>query len=127
MKNFFAVLFISVVLFSLTGLGIASAFTQAPPVVTAPTPALAPCPAPAVLKKAAAKPVVVVAPTVRTTLPTVGWPDWAMWALAIAVVLLALVVAFLLGRITAPIQTQPQVVAPVVYVQPPDPQRIMRP
>jgi len=52
-------------------------------------------------------------------LPAVGWPDSVVWGLGGAVLLLGLIVAFLLGRATAPVAHQPQMIAPVVYVQPP--------
>jgi len=128
MKNKTVVLFIiSVVLLSFLGSGSAKAFVQAQSVVEAQTPKVAPCLAPAVLKRMASKSVVAVAPAVRASLLPIGWPDWAMWTLIGAVVLLALVVAFLLGRVMAPAPMQPQVVAPVVYIQPPDQSRIVRP
>ena len=77
----------------------------------------APCPVPPV-KKASVRPT-VVKPKVAL-LPAVGWPDWLMGSLIGVVLVLALLITFLLGRITAgQVQHQPQVVAPVVYVQPP--------
>ena len=63
---------------------------------------------------------VSVAQTKReVVLPAVGWPDSIVWTLGGAVLVLALIIAFLLGRVTAPVATQPQVMAPVVYVHPP--------
>ena len=84
------------------------------------------CPSSVVEKKA----LVAPARAIRVvTLPPVGWPDWLVWSLCGVVATLALVVAFLLGRVTGQVH-QPQVVAPVVYVQPPpppDPPRVVRP
>lgn len=76
-----------------------------------------------VVKTQAPVPVVKTqqAPRVATFLPYVGWPDWVMGWLVAVIILLALVVMFLLGRVTAPMQNMPQVMAPVVYIQPPAP------
>lgn len=86
------------------------------------------CPTPAPVKRTARS---AVAPTTKPTpappaLPPIGWPDWLMWLLSGTVAVLALVVAFLLGRVTGQ-PHQPQMVAPVVYVQPPEVPRVVRP
>jgi hypothetical protein len=101
----------------------AEAFEQKP--VPAPMPD--PCPTIAAVKKLAARPAVATAPVARTISLPAGRPDWTLTAMFGAILLLVVAVAFLLGRLTAPVAAQPQVVAPVVYIQPPDPQRMVRP
>lgn len=68
-------------------------------------------------KKVVAKPKAAIKPVAAAVMPQLVWAEWMGWV----VILLALTVAFLLGRATAPVAHQPQVVAPVVYVQPPAP------
>jgi hypothetical protein len=87
------------------------------------------CPLPAVAKKTIVKPVSFAKPPIVRTasvLPNIGWPDWILGVMAGAIFLLLLAVIFLIGRVTAPVQN-PQVVTPVVYIQPPDNPRILRP
>ena len=88
-----------------------------------------PCPAPAVLRKAAAKKAVVPAAAVaqaKFVWPVLGDPNAVMFGV---LALLALVCAFLLGRVTAGGGYQ-HPVPQVLYVQPPpppDPPRVGRP
>ena len=87
------------------------------------------CPLPVTAKKSVVKPVFLAKPPVVRTasvLPTIGWPDWILGVMAGSIFLLLLAVAFLIGRTSAPMQN-PQVITPVVYIQPPDNPRILRP
>lgn len=59
----------------------------------------------------------VLAPTQTVPAPTPEWPSTTTMLVG-GMVFLGLIVSFLLGRLTAP-NTAPQVVTPVVYVQPP--------
>ena len=111
-----------------------AAFMQLQPGVVTTTDTTCHCPVKRVMTvvhiaKPAAKPaqVTVASPTRRTLLDQLGWPDWMGTLLVGMITLLVVMVAFILGRVTAPVAHHPQVVAPVVYVHPPDYPRVLRP